>query len=344
MQVIFSLVGYDKMVLNTDNLKANDNYNLISKNNELDAVVIQSYDKNGWEKYGRFFLEQFIGTLSFSSECVLVNYKDLKFKYFKKSNQLSVTCDVPLIIKNYYLGYNIRYDLIEFRFDYKTKYLFYGGYPSFQNMDVKDSKYKRYLKRRASAYQGSQLHFVRSLYNNTTIQQGFEMHHIWEAPNWEKRRVQKILDSLDYINQYSDSLVHVKLKMDSIYTIDSLHYFHRVLRQDDYLTLMKKTPLPMDQVVQDYDSISKVLVYRDQLLVIYKNKKEDVNYVNYNGGFRTDSCITSLLDDLPEGITQIHKDGSFYPFTNIIQEKYWAWSEKISSLLPFDYEPPNKQP
>ncbi|QES88259.1 carboxypeptidase-like regulatory domain-containing protein [Rhizosphaericola mali] len=344
MQIIFSMVGYEKLVLTTDKIKNNDQYHLTPKVNDLDAIVIQSYDKNGWEKYGKFFLDQFIGTLSYSNECILENYKDLKFKYYKKTKELSVTCEVPLIIKNYYLGYNIRYDLIEFRFNYSSKYLFFGGYPSFQNMDVKDSKYKRFLKRRQEAYIGSQMHFIRSLYSRSAIQEGFEMHHIWEEPNYEKQRIKIILDSISFVNENIDSFRLIKLKFDSLYNNDSVRYFHRIIRQDDYLTLMRRIPLQINQVIQDHDSTSKILIYKDQLLVLYKNKKEDINYANYNANYRTDSCIISLLDYLPDTQTQIHQDGSFYPFSNIVQQKYWAWSEKISNLLPFDYVPQNVKP
>ena len=34
----------------------------------------------------------------------------------------------------------------------------------------------------------------------------------------------------------------------------------------------------------------------------------------------------------------IYSDGSYFEPNNILTEGYWAWSEKLSNLLPTDYK------
>jgi len=35
----------------------------------------------------------------------------------------------------------------------------------------------------------------------------------------------------------------------------------------------------------------------------------------------------------------VTNSGSYYNPTNLIMSGYWSWSEKIATMLPFDYKP-----
>ncbi len=79
------------------------------KMEELQTVVVEPYEKDGWETWGKFFIENFIGTSQNARSCTIKNYKTLRFRHSKKRNQLTVTADDPLIIENKALGYSIQY-------------------------------------------------------------------------------------------------------------------------------------------------------------------------------------------------------------------------------------------
>src|SRR6185503_4908249 len=59
---------------------------LVKEEKSIEEVVIRSSNevKNGWEKYGKFFLENFIGTTPYSAKTTLLNPEVLHFYYFKR--------------------------------------------------------------------------------------------------------------------------------------------------------------------------------------------------------------------------------------------------------------------
>ena len=91
---------------------------MIKEEKSIEEVVIRSSNevKDGWKKYGKFFIENFIGSTPFASHCVLTNPEVLKFYYFRKSEKLKVMADSPLVISNNALGYDLRYYLDSFLF------------------------------------------------------------------------------------------------------------------------------------------------------------------------------------------------------------------------------------
>ncbi|MBK7871187.1 MAG: hypothetical protein IPJ74_11160 [Saprospiraceae bacterium] len=85
----------------------------------------------------------------------------------------------PLTIENRDLGYRIRYDLVLFEFDTQRGNLIYKGFPFFEPIkDGKRRQQRRWDRNREEAYQGSIMHFIRSLYHNTLKEEGFELSEI----------------------------------------------------------------------------------------------------------------------------------------------------------------------
>ena len=110
----------------------------------MGEVVIQSSNevKDGWEKYGKFFIGTFYRCYSQCSKCTLQNPEVLKFYYYKKSNKLKVLATEPLQISNNALGYNLRYQLDSFVYYYKTDISSYRGYCFYTEMEGSDSMKK----------------------------------------------------------------------------------------------------------------------------------------------------------------------------------------------------------
>lgn len=143
---------------------------------EAVAVVSSNEVKDGWEKYGSFFLENFIGKTAFSNQCTLRNKEALKFYFSKRKNRLKVTAAVPLEIQNEALGYTIKYTIDSFTYDYGTQVSLYTGYPLFEEMTPTDAAQMAYWKQnRQTAYRGSILHFMRSVHAKRIKEEGFEI-------------------------------------------------------------------------------------------------------------------------------------------------------------------------
>lgn len=145
--------------------------------NSMSEVVIKSSNEvpDGWEKYGRFFLEHFIGATSFSDSCTLENPQVLKFLYYKRNDRLKILAAEPLVIQNRALGYTLRYELDSFVYFMKKDLNSYRGRCFFSPMEGSPEQQEVWAKNRKAAYQGSRLHFLRSYYDSTLKQEGWRV-------------------------------------------------------------------------------------------------------------------------------------------------------------------------
>lgn len=137
------------------------------------AVVASNEVPDGLEKYGQFFMDRFIGTTPNAALCRIENPEVLHFFYSKKRNRLKVTAHEDLIISNYALGYTVRYQLDSFSYDYNAAISLYTGSPFFIEMDSTEEMKALWKKNRALTYTGSRLHFMRALYDNMVMEEGF---------------------------------------------------------------------------------------------------------------------------------------------------------------------------
>ena len=142
-----------------------------------DVVVRNTYEvKDGWEKYGDFFIDNFIGRTTNSKQCVLKNKEALKFYFYKRKNRLKVLASAPLEIVNNALGYSIKYTLDSFTHEYNSGASLFSGYPLFEEMPASSAEQKNgWDSARLVAYRGSILHFMRSLYQKKLKEEGFEI-------------------------------------------------------------------------------------------------------------------------------------------------------------------------
>ncbi len=162
---------------------------LKQKEKELQDVVVKaSFEvKDGWEKYGSFFLDHFIGKTANSQECSIKNKEAIHFFFYKRKNLLKITADAPVEIDNNALGYSIRYTLDSFTHDYNKEVSVYTGYPLFREMEpANDAQREKWKAGRTLAYNGSILHFMRSMYRKKLAEEGFEIQFLLKENDKEK--------------------------------------------------------------------------------------------------------------------------------------------------------------
>jgi hypothetical protein len=174
---------------NSDGNKKDVVYELSKKEKQMEevAIVATTEVKDGWEKYGSFFLNHFIGQTANSERCTIKNPEVVHFYFSKKRNRLKVLATEPLLIENLSLGYNIHYSMDSFTHEYDTEVSLYTGYPLFEELSTEDpAEQQQWFIARQNAYRGSILHFMRSLYNQTLKQDGFEVQFIVKSDKVEK--------------------------------------------------------------------------------------------------------------------------------------------------------------
>jgi hypothetical protein len=188
--LVISYTGYETQVLRVSNSTRDKDSLLIqmkeaSKNLGEVAVTGSALVADGWTKYGQFFLDNFIGTSANAAQCTIENKDVINFYFYKKRNKLKVKAKEEIIVTNQALGYKIRYQLDSFVNDYNTHISSYTGYPLFENLPGTADDQQRWSKNRYRTYIGSRLHFMRSWYDSTLKDEGFQVETL-DAPESAK--------------------------------------------------------------------------------------------------------------------------------------------------------------
>ena len=327
--IVATCVGYQTfsktinatIILNTLEIK------LFLKPVMLEAVVLQSYEKDGWKKWGKVFLESIVGNIEASKYCEIKNKETIKFIFNKKLNELTAITDEPLIIENKYLGYQLRYDLINFTTNFHTRIIAYEGYPFFTPLNASAKKMKKWKKNREYVYEGSIMHFMRSLYRNKLDENGFEIRVLYRFLNLEKQRVK---------NLYKNNMDKYKTTFSVGFENDSSTYYQKVLKQSDSSDYVYPNKIKADSIAYIVDSTTAGIFFNNHLQVKHTTLKS----VEYFEGFQSGTkniYPTSIISLVRKNDLVVFSNGSYYDPSGLMTEGYWGMYEKLSTLLPSDY-------
>jgi hypothetical protein len=179
--LVVSFLGYKKQVLQDFLNSTYLEINLIENTNALDEVFLTS--KDSWSRKRKLeqFRMQFLGFSKNSRSCKILNEDDIILRYLEDKQMLVASIKKPLLIRNKELGYIINYDLQDFEIQYATSQgslrvtaassVFYAGTTFYKS----ESNKKKILKQRLKTYNGSVLHFMRSLLINKLEENKFSL-------------------------------------------------------------------------------------------------------------------------------------------------------------------------
>jgi len=242
--LVISYSGYQTQRIRIDASENNKlDIMLVQEDKSLGEVIIQSSNEvaNGWEKYGDFFLNHFIGANPFAENCIIQNKDSLRFFYYSRSDKLKVLATEPLLITNNALGYDLRYQLDSFVYYYKTDLSSYRGTCLFTEKLGTVSQAMVWKTNREKTYFGSRMHFMRSVYDSILKKEGFTIDLLDENNKTKFSRLLNPLDKKYYT--VTDSLGEVEIyyprKISVTYT--------KAVPENEYL---KQYGLPMDIGVQ----------------------------------------------------------------------------------------------
>jgi hypothetical protein len=104
-----------------------------------------------------------------------------------------------------------------------------------------------------------------------------------------------------------------------------------------YLISYHSQHLPGDSIAAAFDSVTVELNFPDYLWINYKPGTVPREYKAQfpDEGTQMISQVT-LINGRP---IQLQSTGNYYSPTDFLNMGYWGWSEKIASMLPFDYKP-----
>ena len=114
------------------------------------------------------FKEQFLGTSRAGKSCKIINEDVIDLWYDVPTNQLMASCDESIVINNDFLGYEVRFRIVDFAIKYHElsikaydrKQTTYAGTSFFID---KQPEVKSFTKRRKKVYKTSALRLMRTI-------------------------------------------------------------------------------------------------------------------------------------------------------------------------------------
>ena len=310
--LIFSYTGYQTQTIRVTE-KNKLEILLVKEDKSLGEVVLKNtYEvADGWQKYGDFFIKNFIGATPNAAHCVLNNPEVLKFFYYKRSNRLKVLATDALQISNKALGYNLRYQLDSFVYYYNTNINSYRGYCLYSEMEAEDSLKKVWASTRAKTYEGSKLHFMRSYYDSTLLEDGW------------------IVDMLDENNDK---------KFNKVKDVYDSRYYNMFAFTRDSIILIPKDSITTDTVIHQVftGQVEIEIYYPRKISITYIKKRPEHEYLKKMNLPLSAPYLISYID-MKETIA-ITENGYYYNQKDWVNQGYWSW-KNVADLLPYDYVP-----
>lgn len=340
--IVVSFIGY-KTIQHSLNTTKNTNplvFKLLPETTVLDEVFLKKTRYNNEWKYNLSrFKQALLGRTVLAKNCKILNPKVLHFEYDTKTGTLTAEIKEPLKIEHKGLGFLITYDMVDFTLE-KNR-LSYLGYTKYENLSGGKRKQKRWKQNRLKAFNGSRMHFVRSLRSQNLKEEGFVVNQFKRVLNADRPSEEAIKKARQLIRLNGGLITFGKKITNPKTPLDLAMITLEKARLPKYRDILYKQNVPYSDMIL----ISKkniLIQFEDYLSVIYTKEPEEKNYMQNNFLNRR-----KALDLQTSAITMLTKTAILDPSgdirnpLDIFSEGYWSY-EQFADLLPLDYNPPKK--
>ena len=202
--IIISYVGYESITLTDYKPEKTLEVFLKPSTTMLQEIVVEYEDDLSREKKEKMFLKEFLGVSSNARSCEVENLEDVSLLYYGSSKTLRAYSSRPIVIRNNSLGFQITYFLDLFVLSPES--MIYQG-NSLIRLDSVLNEEKTVNRRRRNTYDGSRMHFIRTLWTETETDDKFELIDLEEnVPiSYNQLKSQKKdgeLKSISWANQF----------------------------------------------------------------------------------------------------------------------------------------------
>jgi len=332
--LVISYVGYKPKAIPFNYKQQIDNVNFVIKL-EIDPVALESIQvvsksrkRTTYEVRNllRRFKTAFLGRSDNAKKCKIVNPEVLKFQVLDTLGNYRVTADDIVFIENKALGYRVGYLLEEFRYENGLKTNI--GSAKFQELETKSrKKYNRWEAAREKAYNGSVQHFLNSMINGSTEEEGFGLN-----------LVQYDSVASEYTTPLNPPPIHEILELrktdkDYLFTLhaksDVEVTYRGEFEDSSYKKLYRSTSRGGSYKYTDRKVRASIALTDSQNLSSYQTFGLDANDVEI---FQK-SVIFFLNFDTP-----IVFPGQFTNPRDVLFSGWWRWGA-FSDFLPLNYRP-----
>jgi len=277
----------------------------------LDEVNITT-DKNR-ARYLSIFKAQFLGK-SADKKCFIVNPEVISLNG-KETNPNNLTlkaeADELIIIENNLLGYRIKYLLRSFEYSTKSRITSFDGDSSFEEMEGTTEQQKIWEQNRLNAYLGSSMHFLRSVYANTLLEEGFVANQMVKSSN--------IFDPKAYMIPTPVKLSKFVSKLDSSFVSYKFNALNISYNPDKAIRLKKQLPETAEI----------------DLKILNDKMPNEIGFPAVDASGKNSQLLLYLKEAL------IDERGSVYTgYKTFLIRGYWS-EKRLADQLPFEYLPPD---
>ncbi|RAK65209.1 carboxypeptidase-like regulatory domain-containing protein [Hymenobacter edaphi] len=300
--------------------------------NSLGEVVIKP-EPNKPEEYKQFS-DLFLGGSQFSEQCRVSNPEAVRVFFDEEDKQLRARAKEYLQVDNDALGYRLKYFGLEFSYDPEDGAVSYYGEPVFEEMKPKDeAQQKLWAANRLKAYNGSFMHFLRSVHRNRLRTENFMAQQIKVTVNKRFGQTDSLRQML--LERHPDGSDLTRAEKDSLRLWS---------RSGPVYATLNPAALPIDSIRQvSADGKRVFLRFSGELQVAYFGEAPDPRYkqaMSPLGPSRTPYPALRQVSRLRLNgrRAEIQADGSLLNPLAVSVGEYWGF-EKIGEFLPFDYVP-----
>lgn len=171
-----------------------------------------------------------LGNSEAAIQCKILNPDILDVDYDKDTRILTASTDDFLEIENRALGYKIKYLLNEFKKDDKAGLIYLKGTALYEEMQGSPAQKRRWAKKRIEAYEGSSMHFLRSVIHDSVDVNGFKVYQFISKENpayttggkenkYLQNLVIKPLNTANFIKQTDQKGLYIMSYKDLLYVL-----------------------------------------------------------------------------------------------------------------------------
>ena len=319
--LVFQKDNYETVIVNTSDVLNKKLKVVLIKAKEIEEVVIIPFTETAYKNYIKYFLDSFIG--SDQSNVKIKNQRSLKFSYDKSNKNLKVKAPQTLIIENKNLGYTIEYNLVEFSANFDENTTRFVGTSFFKETKSTD----KVKLNRMNAYDGSQVHFFRSVFANKVADEGFIVNQITKFPNSKYPTDEELQRLKDFTEMF-------KSKGTLNIPKDILDIGNRKRSEQPYKIGITKTQIPETDYTKKTDN--KLFLDYDYMM--------QINFKRYFYELQKGQFVKTTIPIVETSFLHPEND-TFEIYTNgntsnpgMLTNQGEFTKNKIEFLLPLDYQ------
>ncbi|TMI98430.1 MAG: carboxypeptidase-like regulatory domain-containing protein [Bacteroidetes bacterium] len=225
-EIVASFVGYDPLLYSAEIKSSNlrISFKVEKKEEVLREVLVLSSELR--KHYLEIFKKYVIGQTIAADRCQIKNIEEVQFASGETKDEIVAYTEKALVIENPELGYTIHFDLLEFYYNKATNGAYFFGYTRFVDWGKDEKTKKKWIRKRREAYEGSTVHFFRSLVNKQLAKEGFTVYQLINMPERKERvgmtiTIEKSSEKMQMASKaIEDSMI--RIYPDSVYRIYEL--------------------------------------------------------------------------------------------------------------------------